>query len=75
MKNDRELVIAMDEAETELMAAVNSILQKHGLPFFIFEPIVDKIHRQIISGKEAELEAARSREASAAAAASKEGNK
>lgn len=75
MQKEKELVIRMAEAEQELVDAVNSILQKNNLPFFLFEPIVDKIHRQIIDGKNAELTSAKEREAAAAAKTSKEEKK
>lgn len=61
MANDKELVIALEEAEQEAVAAVNCIMQKHGLPCYLFEPIMDKIHRQLIDGKTAELAAAKTR--------------
>lgn len=61
MQNEKELVIRVAEAEQETVAAVNSIMQKHGLPCFLFEPIVDKIHRQLIDGKTSELVAAKAR--------------
>ena len=62
MQNEKELVIRVAEAEQETVAAVNSIMQKHGLPCFLFEPIVDRIHRQLIDGKTSELVAAKGRE-------------
>lgn len=61
MNNDKELVIVLAEAEQEMVAAVNGIMQKHGLPCYLFEPIMDKIHRQLIDGKTAELAAAKTR--------------
>lgn len=64
MKSDRELVIAMAEAEKQTAAAVAGIMQEHGLPCFLMEPIVANVHRQLIDGKASELEAARAREAS-----------
>lgn len=62
MKNEKELVIRMAEAEDETVAALNAIMQKYGLPCFLLEPIVDKVHRQLIDGKSSELAAARLRE-------------
>lgn len=64
MPNEKELVIRIFEAEQELVTAVNNILQKHQLPFYLFEPIMNNVHRQISDGKAAELEAAKLREAS-----------
>lgn len=57
----KELIIALHEAEAETVAAVNAIMHKHGLPCFLMEPIIDKLHRQLIDQKTAELAAARAR--------------
>lgn len=57
----KELVIVLDEAEKEMTETVNGIMQKCGLPCFLLEPIVDKIHRQLIDGKANELKAAQDR--------------
>lgn len=59
MAKEKQLCITLEEAEQELVAAVNGVLQKHNLPHYLVEPIVDKIHRQLIDGKRLELEAAR----------------
>lgn len=59
---DRELVIVLAEAEREAVAAINCIMQENGLPCFLMETIVAKIHRQLIDEKAAELAAAKSRE-------------
>ena len=64
MKNDRELVIAMAEAEKQLTETVAGIMQAHGLPCFLMECVLDKIHHRLIEGKASELESARAREAS-----------
>lgn len=61
MANEKELVIRMADAEQETVAAVNSIMANHDLPCFLFEPILDKIHRQLIDGKTAELVQAKAR--------------
>lgn len=58
---EKELVLVLAEAEQEVTQAINTIAQKHGLPCFLLEPIVDKVHRQFIDGKTSELEAARNR--------------
>lgn len=63
MKKEKELVISMAEAEQEAVDAMNAIMHRHGLPCFLFEPIVDRIHRQLIEGKTNELVAARARNA------------
>lgn len=55
---DKPLIIALTEAEKETTDAVNSIMQKHGIPCFLMESIIYKIHRQLEDGKAAELKAA-----------------
>lgn len=59
MAKEKQLCIILEEAEQELVAAVNGIIQKHNLPHYLVEPIVSKIHHQLIDGKRAELEAAK----------------
>lgn len=61
MANKKELCITLEEAEQELVEAVNGILQKHGLPCYLMEPILDKVHRQLIAGKNTELAEAKAR--------------
>lgn len=62
MEKQKPLILRMEEAEQELVDAVNVIIQRHSLPCFLVEPMVDKIHRQVISGKAAELAEARAME-------------
>lgn len=59
MGNSRNLALVLDEAEREVTAALNVIMQKHGLPCYLMEPIIDKLHRQINDGKAAEIAAAK----------------
>ena len=59
MGNSRNLALVLDEAEREVTAALNAIMQKHGLPCYLMEPIIDKLHRQINDGKAAEIAAAK----------------
>ena len=61
MKDGKELVIALAEAEQAAVSAVNRIMQEYGLPCYLMEPIVDKLHRQLSEGKNQELTAARGR--------------
>lgn len=51
----KELCLELREAEQELASAINSVMQNHGLPCYLLEPIVDKLHRAVIAGKEQEL--------------------
>lgn len=62
MEHTRELVLRMAEAETDAVNAMNTIMQTHSLPCFLFEAIIEKIHRQLIDGKSSEVLAARARE-------------
>lgn len=55
----KALVITLTEAEQETVAAVNGIMQKYGLPCFLMEPIMDRVHRQLIDGKASELASAK----------------
>lgn len=73
MANEKDLVIRMAEAEADTVAALNTIMQKHGLPCYLYEPIVDKLHRQLIDGKTAEL--AQAKAAESAQTKESEGNK
>lgn len=62
--NNTELCISLESAEKELFSLVNTIMQKYSLPCYLMEPIMDKLHRAIIDGKNQELAAARERVAS-----------
>lgn len=62
MEKDRELVIVMAEAEKETVAIVNYIMQKYGLPCFLMESIIAKVHLKLLDGKADELSSARNRE-------------
>lgn len=62
MDNEKELVIRLAEAEKEMVTVFNAIMMKYGLPCFLLEPIVDKLHRQLIDGKASELAAAYARD-------------
>lgn len=64
MENNRELVLRIVDAEADTVSAINAIMQTYGLPCFLFELIIDKIHRQLVDGKSNEIMAARSREKS-----------
>lgn len=59
MAKEKQLCMILEEAEQELVAAVNGVIQKHSLPHYLVEPIMAKIHHQLIDGKRLELDAAR----------------
>ena len=56
---EKPLIIALLEAEQALAGAVNTVIQEQQLPCYLIEPIIDKIHRQLLDGKAAELAAAK----------------
>ncbi len=62
MEQGKSLVVVLAEAEDEAIEAVNSIMQKNGLPCYLMEPIIYKIYRQLEDGKTAELKAAKKEE-------------
>lgn len=62
MNNDRELILRINDAELATIDALNQIIQAYNLPIFLFEPIIDKIHRHLIDGKKAEMLSAKQRE-------------
>ena len=68
MKNERDLILRMTEAEQDLVDAANAIMQKHNLPCFLVEPMVGRIHTQLQQGKQMELAQAKEREAALEAA-------
>lgn len=62
MSNEKDLVIRLAEAEQETVAFVNGIMQKHGLPCFLYEPVLNKAHQQLINGASRELASAMAKE-------------
>lgn len=59
MEQSRNLALVLHEAEQEMTEAVAAIMQRHGLPCYLMEPMVDKLHRRISDGKTAEIAAAK----------------
>ena len=59
MANGKNLALVLCDAEQELLDAASAIMQKHGLPCYLMEPLVDKLHRRISDGKTAEIAAAK----------------
>lgn len=51
----KPLILDIAEAEEETIDAVNSIIQKHNLPYTLFEPIITGIYRQVLDGKKNEI--------------------
>lgn len=59
MANGKNLALVLCDAEQELLDAASAIMQKHGLPCYLMEPMVDKLHRRVNDGKAAEIAAAK----------------
>lgn len=69
----KPLVLEIDEAEKEIVSAVNEIMARHNLPCAFFEPIIAGIHRQLVDGKKNEVATAAAQyEAQVADATTKE---
>lgn len=51
----KPLILAMKDAENELVKTVNELMSKNNLPCYFFELIFDKIHRQLKDGAKNEL--------------------
>ena len=56
--NNKPLILRLREAEEEVVASLMAIGNKHELPYFLYEPIVAKVHNQLISGAKKEYEQA-----------------
>ena len=52
---NKELIIVLADAEMETVAAVNEIMERNGLPCYLMEPIIERIHWQLLDGKAKEL--------------------
>lgn len=46
---NKPLILEIEEAKAETNTAINDILKKHNLPCYLYEPIIEDIHRQISS--------------------------
>lgn len=62
MSNEKDLVIRMAQADQETVAAVNGIMAKHGLPGYLYEPILNKTHQKLINLAGQELASALAKE-------------
>ena len=61
MNEEKELVIALVDAEQEAVEAVNAIMQRNGLPCYLMEMILGKIYQQLKDAKASELAEAKIR--------------
>lgn len=44
---NKPLILEIEEAKAETNTAINEILKKHNLPCYLYESIIEDIHRQI----------------------------
>lgn len=51
----KPLILEIEEAKHETSVAVNDILQKHGLPCYLYESIIEEIHKQISAAARNEI--------------------
>lgn len=70
--SNKALVLALHEAEQDVTKAVSSVIQKHGLPCYLMEPILYKVYMQLVECKNTELANARAEEALQVALTQKE---
>lgn len=59
--SEKPIILAIEEAKSDLETAVNEILKKHQIPFYFLEPIFADLYKQVAQGKARELEAARAK--------------
>ena len=55
----KPFILEIDEAKTEIIQAINSAIQVHGLPFCIIDMILSDIGAQIKDGAKQEIAMAR----------------
>ena len=58
-KNQKPLILEMDEAKQELVQCVNDILQKHGLNCYLIEPMFAELYAQVKATAQNEVAHAR----------------
>ena len=61
MNEEKELIIALADAEQETVTAINTIMQKNGLPCYLMEMILGKVYQQLKDAKASELAEAKAR--------------
>ena len=60
--NQKHLILRIEDVERELVSTVNNLVRDNDLPFYFLEPIIDRIHKQIIDERNRELEILRANE-------------
>lgn len=56
---NKPLCLILEDANNELVAAVEDIAKRHGLPYYLLEPMVSDVLTKIQNGKRKEIEGAR----------------
>lgn len=46
--NNNPLIIRLKEAEQQIISCVNAVMREQSLPCYLVEPIIEKVHRQVI---------------------------
>ena len=57
------MILALDDAKTELIQCVNDIIQKHGLNCYLIESMFAELYAEVKAGAHRELAQARAQEA------------
>ncbi|MCD8371802.1 MAG: hypothetical protein LUD27_00680 [Clostridia bacterium] len=65
-KASKPLILEINEAKEETVAAVNDIIRRHRLPVYFMEGIIADIYRQVAAGAQRELSAAKEQAARSA---------
>lgn len=54
-KVQKPLILEIEEAKQETLSMVNEIMKRHGLPCYIYQNIIEDIHRQVTAGARNEI--------------------
>ena len=54
-KIQKPLILEIEEAKQETLSMVNEIMKRHGLPCYIYQNIIEDIHRQVTAGARNEI--------------------
>lgn len=57
--NNKPLFLRMDEAKVELAEAINRQRNEKGIPFYLLEMILKDLYKQVVDGKNNEVNALR----------------
>lgn len=58
-QKQRPIILEIEETKIELIQCVNSIMQKHKVPFYFLEPIFNDIYTQVKVSAQNEIEMAK----------------